>query len=329
MPASETRPLALTSVKSRGSRRGTAAARVTPYALDETSTPSAAAKTSAEPLVTDDGEHPAEERADRHRRADRPAPAVREPVEERADQRRHDRERQHRQAEEQRDLVARLARGHLEEQAAGQRDRHRGVAGGVEDVHLDQPGQAGLAGALGLRGAAGLDHGELAGPSRAAPQRAQPAAGRLRPAGEPAPDLAGPVGSRDRRRGDRHPLRVLVPPALRVLGHVPILPTACPNLTRPPPMGDTCAREHPRHHRRAARPSRRRAGRGRRRRPRRAARGRRRRRRRRPPRRGRRGRAGGHPPVRLHPQGVRRLALVGHRHPRLAAQGASPSTRSC
>ena len=50
MPESDTRPLALTSVKSRGSRRGTAAARVTPYALDETSTPSAAAKTSAEPL---------------------------------------------------------------------------------------------------------------------------------------------------------------------------------------------------------------------------------------------------------------------------------------
>ena len=31
--------------------------------------------------------------------------------------------------------------GHLEEQRAGQRDRHRGVAGGVERVQLDQPGQ--------------------------------------------------------------------------------------------------------------------------------------------------------------------------------------------
>ena len=329
MPASETRPLALTRVKSRGSRRGTAAARVTPYALDETSTPSAAAKTSAEPLVDRRGQHPAEEGAHRHRRADRPAPAVREPVEERADQRRHDRERQHRQAEEQRDLVARLARRHLEEQAAGQRDRHRGVAGGVEDVHLDQPVQAGLAGALGLRGAAGLDHGEPAGPRRAAPQRAQPAAGRLRPAGEAAPDLAGPVGSRDRRRGDRHPCGCSSLQRCGSSATHPSCPTARPNLTQPPPMGDTCAREHPRHHRRAARPSRRRAGLGRRRRPRRAARGRRRRRRRRPPRRGQRGGAGGHPPVRLHPQGVRRLALVGHRHPRLAAQGASPSTRSC
>ena len=54
MPDSETRPLARTRVKSRGSRRGTAAARVTPYALDETSTPRAAANTSAEPSSTDD-----------------------------------------------------------------------------------------------------------------------------------------------------------------------------------------------------------------------------------------------------------------------------------
>ena len=44
MPDSEIRPLALTRVKSRGSSRGTAAARVTPYALDATSTPSAAGK---------------------------------------------------------------------------------------------------------------------------------------------------------------------------------------------------------------------------------------------------------------------------------------------
>ena len=226
MPDSETRPFALTRVKSRGSRRGTAAARVTPYALDETSTPSAAAKTSAEPLADRRRQRPAQEGAHRHGRADRPAPAVREPVQERTDQRRHDRERQHRQPEEQGDLVACLTGRHLEEQAAGQRDRHRGVAGGVEDVQLDQPVQAGLAGALGLRGAAGLDHGVLAGPSRTSPQRAQPAAGRLRPAGEAAPDLAGPVGGRDRRRGDRHPMRVLVPPALRVLGH-DTHPAAC------------------------------------------------------------------------------------------------------
>ena len=85
------------------------------------------------------GQAPDQEGADRHRRADRPAAAVAEPVEERAEQRRDDRERQHRQAEEQRDLAAGLAGRDLEEQRAGQRDRHRGVAGGVEGVHLDQP----------------------------------------------------------------------------------------------------------------------------------------------------------------------------------------------
>ena len=189
MPDSDTRPLALTRVKSRGSSRGTAAARVTPYALDETSTPSAAAKTSAEPLLDRGRERPAQEGADRHGRADRPAPAVREPVEERADQRRHDRERQHRQPEEQRDLVACLPGRHLEEQAAGQRDRHRGVAGGVEDMQLDQPVQAGLAGALGLRGAAGLDHGELAGPRRPRPSERSPRAVAFVPVASPRPSL--------------------------------------------------------------------------------------------------------------------------------------------
>src|SRR5215210_7230805 len=53
-PAREVRALALTSGRLSGARRGTAAARVTPYALDATSTPSAAAKTIAEPLLTDE-----------------------------------------------------------------------------------------------------------------------------------------------------------------------------------------------------------------------------------------------------------------------------------
>ena len=153
MPASEMRALALTRVRPSGSRRGTAAARVTPYALDATSTPSAAGN-SQRRLGRDRGrQHPAQERADRHRRADRPAAAVAEPVEERPDQRRHDRERQHRQAQEQRDLAAGLAGRHLEEQGAGQRDRHGGVAGGVEGVQLDQPGQPERVRALGARGA--------------------------------------------------------------------------------------------------------------------------------------------------------------------------------
>ena len=49
----DTRPLARTRVNSRGSSRGTAAARVTPYALEETSTPSAAANSQGESPVTD------------------------------------------------------------------------------------------------------------------------------------------------------------------------------------------------------------------------------------------------------------------------------------
>ena len=53
VPASDTRPLARTSVKDSGRRRGTAAALVTPYALEETRTPSAAANSQGESPVTD------------------------------------------------------------------------------------------------------------------------------------------------------------------------------------------------------------------------------------------------------------------------------------
>ncbi len=52
MPASEIRALALTRVRERGTRRGTAAARVTPYALDAMSTPSAAGKSQVESVIT-------------------------------------------------------------------------------------------------------------------------------------------------------------------------------------------------------------------------------------------------------------------------------------
>ena len=83
-PASEIRALALTRVKPRGSSRGTAAARVTPYALEATSTPSAAGNSHGRVADHRGGQHPAQEGAQRHRRADRPAPAVAEPVEERA-----------------------------------------------------------------------------------------------------------------------------------------------------------------------------------------------------------------------------------------------------
>ena len=247
-----------------------------------------------------------QERADRHRRADRPAAAVAEPVEERPDQRRHDRERQHRQAEEQRHLAAGLARRDLEEQRAGQRDRHGGVAGGVEGVHLDQPGEARSASA----------------PSALAARRA------CRRVNRPA----RPVPARDARRPRLPVTRAPVPSGsadLRGLlaaawpargrwsarrargGHAPILPrSAGPDLTGDAPMGDDGAGDDDG----ARQAGRRGRGRGR---PgaRRPARRRRRRRRRRAPRRRRRGRARRHPPVRLHPPRVRRLALVGDRGP--------------
>ena len=134
------------------------------------------------------GEHPAEEGADREGRPDRPAPAVAEPVEERADQRRHDRERQHRQAEEQRHLAARLAGGAGEEDRGRQRDRDGGVAGRVGGVQVDEPGQPGLLGALGAGRALRLADRVAAGPAGHPRHPAQAAAGRLRAGAEALAD---------------------------------------------------------------------------------------------------------------------------------------------
>ena len=170
-PASETRALALTSVRSGGSRRGTAAARVTPYALEATRQPSAAGNSQSDSVTTAVASTQQRKRADRHGRADRPAAAVAEAVEERADQRRDDRERQHRQAEEQRDLAAGLAGRDLEEEGAGERDRDGGVAGGVEGVELDQAGEPRVAGALRAGGPPCLRDRELTGGPRAATGR--------------------------------------------------------------------------------------------------------------------------------------------------------------
>ena len=73
----------------------------------------------------------------------------------------------------------------LEEQGAGQRDRHRGVAGGVERVQLDQPGEPGLAGALGVRRRGGPDAERAAGrPGRC---RARPTCDGPAPGRRPAP----------------------------------------------------------------------------------------------------------------------------------------------
>src|SRR6476620_10510049 len=52
MPAREMRPLTLTRVRPAGSRRGTAAARVTPYALDDTRQPRARGKSHVDSVVT-------------------------------------------------------------------------------------------------------------------------------------------------------------------------------------------------------------------------------------------------------------------------------------
>ena len=52
MPAREMRPLALTRVRLSGSRRGTAAARVTPYALDDTRQPSASGNSHVDSVIT-------------------------------------------------------------------------------------------------------------------------------------------------------------------------------------------------------------------------------------------------------------------------------------
>ncbi len=157
-PASEIRLLALTSVKSAARSRGTVAARATPYAFEETRTPRAVGNIASDCGRHGVGHQPAQEGAQRHGAADRPAPAVAEPVEEGPEKGSNDRERQHRESEEERDLPARLARLG-EEQGPRQRDGDRRVAGGVERVQLDQPVEAGVARTLGARGAARLAEG--------------------------------------------------------------------------------------------------------------------------------------------------------------------------
>jgi hypothetical protein len=163
---------------------------------------------------------------------------VGEAVEERSDQRRHDRERQHRQGQEERHLVACLTGRHLEEEAAGERDGDRRVAGGVEGVHLDQSREPGAVCTLGVGRATGLADGVAA-----------EAAGHPGDAGDPAAggphtlagDLAGDLRSRAQRAADL--LGLLAPllagaPRLRRgprVGHAPILPRRTPKTrtTRP------------------------------------------------------------------------------------------------
>ncbi len=247
------REFALTRLSWRGSTRGTAAARVTPYALDATRQPSAAGNSA-----TESPERTASARTQhRNARSAIVAPiAHRRPWLKRSRNGpisgRDDRERQHRQAEEQRDLPAGLVGRDLEEQRAGQRDRHRRVAGAVERVQLDQPGQAAVPGPLGVRGATGLAQGVARGPTGAGPGPAGPPGGGLRgatsapghgPSAHPGPGAAGQllgvgvrVGARPRAPADR----VAGVPA--VLGpHVPILPGDTV-WSRRTPRGDIGAR---------------------------------------------------------------------------------------
>ena len=94
--------------------------------------------------------------------------------------------------------------------------------GGVEDVQLDQPVQPGLAGALGLGGSPRLDHGEPAGPRQ--PRARSPSC----PLARPRPTLRARSAADTDSGATGTPSRVLVPPALRVLGHGSILPRRAP-----------------------------------------------------------------------------------------------------
>ena len=244
IPASEIRLLALTSVVSAagaGGRRRRGSRR-TPWTT--TRTPSAAGNSQRRVRGHGVGHHPAQERPQRHRRADRPAAAVAEPVEERADQRRDDRERQHRQPEEQRDLAARLAGRDLKnsvpasEIATAASPAALKACSSISRESPESPAPSAL------RGAARLADGVLAGPAgpRAAPAAPRPTAAhrprRADAAGAGAGEAA-PV-RRVRRRlvlGGHGPRRCLLVRSASCQHGV----RAGPRPTGPMPMGATIA----------------------------------------------------------------------------------------
>ena len=182
-------------------------------------------------------------------------------------------------------------------------------------ISRDSPDSAG---ALRLRHPLGRGHGDAARPGGAAGQ-ARHARGRwpARSRRPPARDGGPATGSARRRPGrDGGPASA----ARRPCAHPALQPRHPTEPSRPDTatIHQSCfACDRPL---RCDDPqqARRRRGRGGRRGPRRPRRGRRRRRRGRAPRLGRRGRAGGQPPVRVHAQGVRRVALVRDGRPRLA-----------
>ena len=241
------------------------------------------------------------------------------------DQRSHDRERQHGQGQEQRHLAPRLTGRYLEEQGAGQGDRHGRVGGAFSAPSSISRASPLLSGTLGGGRAARRTVRGAADAARAAPA----------PSASPRPVVLAPEPTRARPR-----TRLRLPGR----GHASILHgrpdgvrarlarSGC-DLTGEGTIShhgrhDWCRRDRggrartPGQGRRRG-PGRRRGG------PRGAADRGRRGRGRRPPRRRGRGRPGGDPPVRVPQAGLRRLALVGDRRPRSRGRRSSRSTRSC
>jgi hypothetical protein len=111
-------------------------------------------------------------------------------VEQRADHRGEERERHHGDEQVERDLAARLAQRHVEEDRAGQSDRDQRVAGAGDRVQVEEP-----------------DHADLVG-GAPRPRRTDPAgrprAGAHRAAHQQAEGLdPGADGASDRRK-QRH-----------------------------------------------------------------------------------------------------------------------------
>ena len=133
--------------------------------------------------------------------------------------------------------------GHLEEQRAGEADRDRRVAGGVEGVQLDEPGEPALAGALGVAGAAGLAVDVARRPRSARPGTPDPAARRrpgatgaaeAPPSGPALRGSSGATGSVSSARRGRPGRWAAAGRRRRVPVHGPILPAAHAIVSAPP-----------------------------------------------------------------------------------------------
>ena len=146
-----TRELAFTSENAGGSSRGTTAQRTTPYAFEDTSTPSAAGYSSRPPVLHRPRHRQREQRPGEHRAAI----AARRPCGSRSSSGPTTGASSANGAivtsEIQRYAAARLIRRDGEEDRGGERDGDQHVAGGVHRVQLDQFAEAGLARAVRVR----------------------------------------------------------------------------------------------------------------------------------------------------------------------------------